>query len=121
MKKIIFLVVFLLISSVCFAETFGRVCLMKDTGELIEFQSGDAPLGVLIQNAINSGYQENDIEEKRVTKEEYVEIFEEWVLQPLLEKAQAEAEERKLLEEEMKEKLDLNDEDWEKLKELMKQ
>lgn len=42
----------------------NRICIEKSTGKLIEFQSGKADLGTLIQNAINAGYDENDIEEK---------------------------------------------------------
>lgn len=42
----------------------NRICIEKSTGKLIEFQSGKADLGTLIQNAINTGYKEKDVEEK---------------------------------------------------------
>ncbi len=42
----------------------NRICIEKSTGRLIEFQSGKADLGTLIQNAINAGYKEKDVEEK---------------------------------------------------------
>lgn len=45
---------------------FGRAAIRKSTGKLIEFQSGDAPLGTLKSNAIKSGIPEDDIEEKYV-------------------------------------------------------
>ncbi len=51
-------------------SVFGRATIQKSTGKLIEFQSGDAPLGTLKQNAINSGISESDIEEKYITQAE---------------------------------------------------
>lgn len=47
-----------------------RVCLEKSTGILIEMQTFGRK-GTLIENAVNSGYSEKDIEEKEVTEEEY--------------------------------------------------
>lgn len=44
----------------------GRASIRKSTGELIEFQSGEAPLGTLTQNAVNAGIPIEDIEEKYV-------------------------------------------------------
>jgi hypothetical protein len=41
----------------------NRICIYKPTNKLIEFQSGGAPLGTLLANAINGGYDENEIEE----------------------------------------------------------
>jgi hypothetical protein len=41
----------------------NRICILKATNELIEFQEGNAPLGTLTQNAINAGHQSIDIEE----------------------------------------------------------
>lgn len=63
-----------------------RICIEKVTGKLIEAQSGgethSSPkidnkkyaqmnLETLLQNAINMGYKEKDIEVKFVTNEEY--------------------------------------------------
>lgn len=48
---------------------FGRVSIRKSTGKLIEFQSGDAPLGTLTQNAINAGILAGDIEEKYINSQ----------------------------------------------------
>lgn len=51
-----------------------RVCIEKLTGKLIEAQSGgDTPqhLQTLITNAINAGYNENDIEAKYITDAEF--------------------------------------------------
>lgn len=47
-----------------------RVCIEKSTGRLIESQS-HAREGTLLQNALNTGYNEADIEEKEVTQEEF--------------------------------------------------
>ena len=47
-----------------------RVCIEKSTGRLIEMQS-DATAGTLIQNAINAGFIEADIEEKEITQAEW--------------------------------------------------
>lgn len=47
-----------------------RVCIMKSTGKLLEMQS-DATEGTLLQNAINAGFAEVDIEEKEVTEAEW--------------------------------------------------
>lgn len=50
---------------------FGRALIRKSTGKLIEFQSGDRPLGTLTKNAVNAGIPENDIEEKYITVTEF--------------------------------------------------
>ena len=41
-----------------------RICIEKSTGKLIEFQSGNAPLGTLTENAVASGYKKSEVEEK---------------------------------------------------------
>ncbi len=41
----------------------NRICILKATNELIEFQEGNASLGTLTRNAINAGHQAIDIEE----------------------------------------------------------
>ncbi len=46
---------------------YGRVSIRKSTGALIEFQSGDAPLGTLAQNAINAGIPAGDIDEHYIS------------------------------------------------------
>lgn len=48
----------------------GRATIRKSDGTLIEFQSGNAPLGTLKQNAINAGIPDSDIEERYISKEE---------------------------------------------------
>jgi len=57
-----------------------RVCILKSSGEVLEFQSGgfeegnkelsDKRLSVLLENAINSGYKEDQIEVKWVSEEQ---------------------------------------------------
>lgn len=44
----------------------NRASFQKSTGKLIEFQSGEAPLGTLTSNAISTGIPIDDIEEKYV-------------------------------------------------------
>jgi len=48
-----------------------RVCINKTTGKLIEAQSGGNNLEVLKQNAIDAGFNEEDLEVKNVSDEEY--------------------------------------------------
>mgnify|MGYP001574047611 CR=1 FL=1 len=48
-----------------------KVCIRKSTGRLIEAQSGDADLAVMVQNAVNAGFDPSDIEAKSVTSVEY--------------------------------------------------
>jgi hypothetical protein len=48
-----------------------RITIQKSTGKIIEYQSGDSDLGTLTQNAINSGYDEADVEEKYISQEAY--------------------------------------------------
>ena len=86
----------LLFSSVAFAD---RVCFEKSTGKLIEFQSGDAPLGTLTQNQVNGGYNKDDIEEKYVTKEEWQVIEEEQIRKPAKEKEKQQRQEKAQKEE----------------------
>jgi len=69
--------------SICFADM--RVCVDKNTGKLIEMQSGgdDRPelmemrLNTLKQNAINAGYKEDEIEVKWVADKEWLVMQEE--------------------------------------------
>lgn len=60
----------------------GRVSIRKSDSKLIEFQSGIDTEGnkTLEQNAINSGYKTEDIEEREVTAEDYNTIMK---LQPV--------------------------------------
>lgn len=51
-----------------------RICIEKSTGKLIEMQS-DATVGTLIRNALQYGYNEQDIEEREVTQGEYQAII----------------------------------------------
>mgnify|MGYP001558813922 CR=1 FL=1 len=112
------IILFLIFSSVslCFAD---RVCLEKSTGKLIEYQSS-ATEGTLIKNAINDGYQEVDIEEKEITKEEWKDLKEEQIDKPVKEEKEKQKEKRRQKESELQLKLGLTDEDFESLKEILK-
>ena len=48
-----------------------RIAIQKSTSKIIEYQSGDAELGTLTQNAINAGYDEADVEEKYIEYSDY--------------------------------------------------
>lgn len=71
---------------ICITAFADRVCLEKSTGKLIEYQSGNAPLGTLTKNAINYGYDVNNLEEKYVTPEELEQIIDEWIGKPARDK-----------------------------------
>lgn len=74
-----------------------RVCINKITGRLIEMQQGgdDRPdlmemrLNTLLQNAINGGYTEEQVEVKWVTEQEYAALT-----APTAEEIQAQTKER---------------------------
>ena len=118
MKYLISLFLILGLITFCYAD---RVCLEKSTGKLIEYQSGDAPLGTLTKNAINAGYKEKDVEEKYVTNEEWKIIEQEQIIKPAQEKAKQKEIERKQKENKIKLKLGLSEADWEDLKEALKE
>ena len=116
MKILISLLLIFGLVSTCFAD---RVCLEKSTGKLIEYQSGDAPLGTLIDNAVNAGYKKADIEEKYVTADEWKIIREEWIDKPARGEVKKREVERKKKEEAIKVKLNLTSEDFKLLKEAL--
>lgn len=51
-----------------------RICIEKTSGKLVESQT-DATEGTMIQNALQYGYIESNLEEKEVTEEEYATIL----------------------------------------------
>ena len=52
-----------------------RVCIERSSGKMIESQSGAAPYGTLVANAVGAGYAEEDVEEKVVTQEEWQQLY----------------------------------------------
>jgi len=48
-----------------------RIAIQKSTNKIIEYQSGNAELGTLKQNAISAGYDEADVEEKYIEYSDY--------------------------------------------------
>ena len=118
MKYTIILFLIFGLVSICYAD---RVCLEKSTGKLVEYQSGDAPLGILVKNAINAGYKKEDVEEKYITKEEWKIIREEQIDKPARDKAKEKELERKQKEQAIKQKLNLSEQDWQDLKEALKE
>jgi len=65
-----------------------RICLEKSTGKLVEMQS-DPRQGTLIQNAVNAGYAQADVEEKEVTADEWAIVRERWIDAPYREERAA--------------------------------
>ena len=114
--KVLSIVLFLGLTSVCYAD---RVCLEKSTGKLIEYQSGNAELGTLTKNAESSGYKKEDVEEKYVTAKEWLAIEEEQIKEPAREKAKQEKLIKHQKEVEIKTVLNLSDENWQKLKDVL--
>lgn len=114
--SVIIFLVFSLIS-ICYAD---RICIEKTTGKLIEYQSGDAPLGTLKQNAVNAGYNENAVEEKYVAQSEWWSIREEQIDRPAREKAAQEELLRQQKEQEIQAVLGLTNIDFQKLKDVLK-
>ena len=102
-----------------YAEPYGRVCLDKDTGKLIEFQSGIAPLGTLTANALRLGYNKDKIEEKYVTMEEWLKLREKWIVKPALEAKAAKQKELVEKKKALKEKLGLSNEELKTLIEII--
>lgn len=47
-----------------------RICTQKSTGRFLEMQS-NATEGTLIQNAVNAGFNSDDLEEKTISEEEF--------------------------------------------------
>lgn len=134
MKYIITLFLIFGLVSVCYAE---RVCVQKSTGKLIEYQSGNVNdlmadgtlppeeikenrLNSLKQNAINAGYPADDIEVKEITPQEWEKIKYEQMTKPAQELARQRELERQIAESEIKIKLNLSDEYWQKLKKAFK-
>ena len=118
MKYTIVLFLIFGLVGICYAD---RVCLEKSTDKLIEYQSGDAPLGTLTENAVNAGYKKEDVEEKYITSEEWKIIKEEQIDKPAQGKAKQKETERKQKETEVKQILNLTDEQFQKLKEALKE
>lgn len=110
----------LLISYNCYAENYGRVCVERDSGKLVEFQSGDAPLGTLRKNAITGGYNAMDIEESYVTRNQWLLIKDKWINKPNKEIADIKENERKVKEDKIKTKLNLSEQDFQDLKDALK-
>lgn len=95
-----------------------RVCLEKDTGKLIEYQSSATP-GTLVKNATAAGYSENQVTEQEVTPTQWTTIKKQWIDDPLkAERAIKEATHQKNVDL-IKAKLNLSDADFEALKDAL--
>ena len=108
MRHLIFLL-FLMICSDVYAD---RVCIRKSDGFPIEYQTGNAPLGTLENNAMNAGYSAGEIEEKYISAGAYANLQENMIDKPLREVKKAK---NKTAVDRIKVKLNLSDQDWEDL------
>jgi hypothetical protein len=95
-----------------------RICLEKSTGKLVEMQS-DPRQGTLIQNAINAGYAQVDVEEKEVTADEWATIREEWIDKPQRDEDKKHSDSRIVAEEIIRSRLGFTDDEWVMLKEVL--
>ena len=118
MRKIALTIMILLVPSVC--SYADRVCLEKSTGKLIEYQSGDAPLGTLTKNAVNAGYAESDVEEKYVTSGEWAVIRESQIETPRKIKENEDKKDIEKAVSEIKQKLGFTDKEWNALKKALR-
>ncbi|HEC64914.1 MAG TPA: hypothetical protein ENI23_06465 [bacterium] len=118
MKSLIFILL-ISISINSYPDVYGRVCIEKATGRLLEFQQGDALLGTLKQNRTRAGDNPNDIEEKKVTKAEWLAIEDTWITQPAKEKKQQKENQNKIKEDNLRTKLGLTKQDFKDLKEVI--
>ena len=116
MKTLLLTIALIGLSFPCYAD---RICIEKATGKVIEYQSGDAPLGTLTENAIIAGYSIDQIVERYISRADWDRLNYEQVVRPAQEaKARLDAQSR-LKEDFLKQKLGLSDEDWNDLKTLL--
>lgn len=116
MRHILTLALVFGLVSFCYAD---RICIEKSTGKIIELQSGNALLGTLTKNAVNSGYKESDVQEKYITDSEWKVIEQEQIIKPREEMKKQEEAIRKNKEDKIKQKLNLSDNDWKDLKDAL--
>ena len=55
-------------------DNMKYICVVKSTGEFLAEQTGCVP-GTMIQNAVNNGYKQDEVEEKEVTNEEFEQML----------------------------------------------
>ena len=103
----------------CSTCSAARVCLIKTTGKLIEYQS-HATKGTLIQNALNAGWELKDIEEREITKKEWEAIKKKWITDIAEAEQALKDAEKEIKKEELKKKFGWTDGDIEKLREVLK-
>ncbi|HEC64378.1 MAG TPA: hypothetical protein ENI23_03705 [bacterium] len=94
----------------------GRVLIRKLDGYPVEYQSGRAPLGTLMKNAINAGLDPDDYKEKYITPSDYAILAENKIHKPIKDakKAKKDAAIARL-----KIELNFKDKDFEDLKEAL--
>ena len=106
----------LITPSLVFAD--GRICTKKSDGSLVEYQSGKARLGTLIENAVSAGYNKDEVEEKYITDKEWEVYREEKINKPEKEARKKKEAELKIKKEAIRIKLNLTEEEFDTLNEL---
>lgn len=114
LRQFLIIVGCLLLTSQVFAD---RVCIRKSDGVPIEYQTGDAKLGALVSNAVAAGYQNSEVEEKYITKDEYLALKKEKLDDP---KKEEDDKAKQTAIGKVKSKLKLTDDDIKDLKEALK-
>jgi hypothetical protein len=111
MGVILMSIIFILIS--CSQALADRVLIRKSDGVPVEFQSGDAPLGSLEDNAVVAGYKKDEVEEMYISADEYEALKKEKIDLP---KEEAKDEKKQQAIDQVKAKLKLSDDELEALK-----
>lgn len=96
----------------------GQVCLEKGTGKLIEYQSDGRP-GTCTQNALQSGYTTNQVEERTMGKDEINVLLDAQFVKPAKEAQEAKRVVKQQAIQKIRQKLGLSVAEFEDLKEAL--
>ena len=96
----------------------GQVCLDKDTGALVEYQSHATP-GTCTRNAVASGLKATDIVERDVTQAEWASIRQAQIDAPAEAKRETEEALRQTKADALQQKLGLSAKEFEDLREAL--
>lgn len=117
MRKIIFMLVILSITNFCYAD---RVILLDKNGKhIMTSPYSDKSIEAMKKDAKSSGFNLNEVTIKRITEEEWKVIKEEQIDRPIREQAEQKKIIRLQKETEIKQKLNLSDNDFNNLKEAL--
>ena len=100
------------------ASYAGTVLIRKSDGYPIEYQSGDVPVSVMMQN--NPSYSKVDVEVRDIDDQDWQSLRENKIDAPAREIMKRKEQQRIEKEDVLKDKLKLSGEDWEALKQICK-